>query len=56
MFTLQRVKEKIRINNIPVEMIPQETAREVILAPLEITGDNNSFGITYRPLLFSYHH
>ena len=30
---------KIRINNVPVEMIPQETAREVILAPLEITGD-----------------
>ncbi len=32
-------KGKIRINNVPVEMIPQETAREVILAPLEITGD-----------------
>jgi small subunit ribosomal protein S9 len=30
---------KIRINNIPIEMIPQETAREVMLAPLEITGD-----------------
>ena len=30
---------KVRINNVPVEMIPQETAREVILAPLEITGD-----------------
>ena len=26
-------KGKIRINNVPVEMIPQETAREVILAP-----------------------
>jgi len=32
-------KGKIRINNIPIEMIPQETAREVMLAPLEITGD-----------------
>jgi len=32
-------KGKVRINNVPVEMIPQETAREVILAPLEITGD-----------------
>ena len=30
---------KVRINNVPVEMMPQETAREVILAPLEITGD-----------------
>ena len=30
---------KVRINNVPVEMIPQETAREVILAPLEISGD-----------------
>ena len=32
-------KGKVRINNIPVEMIPQETAREVILAPLEISGE-----------------
>ena len=32
-------KGKVRINNIPVEMIPQEPAREVILAPLEITGE-----------------
>lgn len=31
-------KGRIRINNVPVEMIPQETAREVILAPLEIAG------------------
>ena len=30
---------KVRINYVPVEMIPQETAREVMLAPLEITGD-----------------
>jgi small subunit ribosomal protein S9 len=32
-------KGKVRINNVPVEMMPQETAREVILAPLEIIGD-----------------
>ncbi len=30
---------KIRINNVPVDMINQETAREAILAPLEIAGD-----------------
>jgi len=30
---------RIRINNTPVEMIQQETAREVILGPLEIAGD-----------------
>lgn len=30
---------KVRINNMPVEMVQQETAREVILAPLEIAGD-----------------
>ena len=30
---------KIRINNVPVEMINPETAREVILAPLEVIGD-----------------
>ena len=33
---------KIRINNVPVEMISQETAREAILAPLEIAGDLRS--------------
>jgi small subunit ribosomal protein S9 len=32
-------KGKVRINNVPVEMLPQEIAREVILAPLEISGD-----------------
>jgi len=30
---------RIRINNIPAEMIPQETAREIILSPLEVAGD-----------------
>ena len=30
---------KIRINNVPVDMINQETAREAILTPLEIAGD-----------------
>ena len=30
---------RVRINNTPVEMIQQETAREVILGPLEIAGD-----------------
>jgi small subunit ribosomal protein S9 len=29
----------VRVNNVPVEMLPQETVREVILAPLEIIGD-----------------
>lgn len=33
---------KVRINNVPVEMINQETAREAILAPLEIAGDLRS--------------
>ena len=31
-------KGRIRINNVPVEIIPQETAREVMLTPLEIIG------------------
>lgn len=30
---------KVRINNVPAEMIPQEVAREIILAPLEISGE-----------------
>ena len=30
---------KVRINNIPIEMMKPETAREVILMPLEILGE-----------------
>ena len=30
---------RVRVNNTPVEMIQQETTREVILGPLEIAGD-----------------
>ena len=32
---------KVRINNIPLEMIEPESAREVMLAPLEIIGEEN---------------
>lgn len=40
---------KVRINNVPVEMIQQETAREVILFPLEISGDvRNKVDISVR--------
>jgi small subunit ribosomal protein S9 len=40
---------KIRINNVPVEMISQEIAREAILAPLEIAGDlRNKVDISVR--------
>ena len=31
---------KIRVNNIPVEMMEPEAAREVILMPLEIIGED----------------
>ena len=30
---------KIRVNNIPVEMMEPEAAREVILMPIEIIGE-----------------
>jgi small subunit ribosomal protein S9 len=30
---------RVRINNVPVEMVQQEVAREVILGPLEVAGD-----------------
>jgi len=40
---------KVRINNVPVEMVNQETAREAILAPLEIAGDlRNKVDISVR--------
>jgi len=40
---------KVRINNVPLEMINQETIREVILGPLEIAGDvRNKINISVR--------
>ncbi len=40
---------RIRINNVPVEMIQQEVVREVILAPLEIAGDlRNKIDVSVR--------
>jgi len=40
---------KVRINNVPIEMFQQELAREVILAPLEISGDlRNKVDISVR--------
>ncbi|MDE1728015.1 MAG: 30S ribosomal protein S9 [Thaumarchaeota archaeon] len=30
---------RVRINNIPVEMVQQEVAREIMLGPLEVAGD-----------------
>ena len=30
---------RVRINNIPLEMVQQEVAREVMLGPLEVAGD-----------------
>ena len=35
-------KGKVRINNIPLEFIEPAAAREVILAPLEIIGEETS--------------
>jgi len=40
---------KVRVNNVPVEMINHETAREAILAPLEIVGDlRNKVDVSVR--------
>ena len=40
---------KVRINNVPVEIIQQESAREIILAPLELAGDlRNKVDISVR--------
>ena len=30
---------KVRVNNVPIDMIEPLVAREVILTPLEITGE-----------------
>ena len=32
-------KGKIRVNNVPIDMIEPTVAREVILTPLEIAGE-----------------
>ena len=40
---------KVRVNNVPVEMVQQETAREVILSQLEVSGDvRNKVDISVR--------
>ena len=40
---------KVRINNIPVEMIERVISREVILVPLEISGDlRNKINISVK--------
>ena len=42
-------KGKVRINNVPVEIIQQESAREIILVPLELAGDlRNKVDISVR--------
>ena len=37
--SIRKGVRKIRFNNVPVEMINPETAREVMLAPLEVIGE-----------------
>ena len=40
---------KVRINNVPLEMIQREISREVILIPLEISGDlRNKINISVK--------
>ncbi len=36
---ITRGEGKVRINNVPAEIIQQESAREIILVPLELSGD-----------------
>jgi small subunit ribosomal protein S9 len=40
---------RVRINNIPVEMVHQEVAREIMLGPLEVAGDvRNKIDLSVR--------
>ena len=40
---------KVRVNNVPIDMIEPAMAREVILAPLEISGEiTNKINISVR--------
>ena len=40
---------KIRVNNVPIDMIEPLAAREIILAPFEISGDlRNKINISVR--------
>lgn len=36
---IKKGRGAVRVNNVPLEMLPFETAREAILAPLEVAGD-----------------
>jgi small subunit ribosomal protein S9 len=40
---------KVRVNNVPIDMVEPEMAREVILVPLEISGEiRNKIDISVR--------
>ena len=40
---------KVRVNNVPINMIEPEVAREVILSPLEISGElRNKIDVSVR--------
>ncbi len=40
---------RVRINNVPVEMVQQEVAREIMLGPLEVAGDlRNKIDVSVR--------
>ena len=40
---------KVRVNNVPIDMVEPEMAREVILVPLEISGEiTNKINISVR--------
>jgi small subunit ribosomal protein S9 len=40
---------RVRINNVPVEMVQQEVAREIMLGPLEVAGDlRNKIDLSVR--------
>jgi len=46
---IKKGEGKVRVNNVPINMIEPEVAREVILSPLEISGElRNKIDISVR--------
>ena len=42
-------KGKVRVNNVPIDMIEPTVAREIILVPLEISGElRNKIDVSVR--------
>ena len=54
--TISKGSGRVRINNIPAELVEPEVAREVVLSPLNIIGElRNRFDINRKGAGWRFH-